>query len=263
MDGAPTVEELSFYDQPDGDALFSTTSHIPREHQLSDDSDEDAGSSRTRRSSSVSSVLSDQSTASTVSAVSAASSTSSCSSLEQVFFGAQTDKEKKLLARLSRQAANLQIRTPPRASQTGGAANTLKKKDSLEFNRRKTLGFSSRRNAIGGQSRRWEGGLIESTNLSNTRTPLRNTMKASSISGSPEDFLRTLTTPVACAAGTPPIKNIVIAHSDEELEGGEIYKPEFSTRSTTWSPGASVRNMAESSSHDSAFLAEDLSSGIF
>jgi hypothetical protein len=177
MDGAPTVEELSFYDQPDGDALFSTTSHIPREHQLSDDSDEDAGSSKIRRSSSVSSVLSDQSTASTVSAVSAASSASSCSSLEQVFFGAQTDKEKKLLARLSRQAANLQIQTPPRASQTGGAVNTLKKKDSLEFNRRKTLGFSSRRNAIGGQSRRWEGGLIESSEFIRVRARHRVHLK--------------------------------------------------------------------------------------
>ena len=173
MDGAPTAEELSFYDQPDGNVLFSTILHNPREHQLSDDSDEDVGSRRLQRSSSVSSVHSDHSTASTISATSATSSTSSCSSLEQVFFGAQTDKEKKLLAKLSRQTESLQLQTPSRTSPRIGTASALKKKDSLEFNRRKTLGFSSRRNVNGGQSRRWEGGLIESSESVRNRLEVR------------------------------------------------------------------------------------------
>lgn len=163
MEGAPTVEELSFYDQPDGDALFSIISPNLRQHQSSDDSDQEESPRRLRRSSSTSSIRSSLSTASTVSVASAASSTSSCSSVEQVFFGAQTDKEKKLVARLSRKAADSQIKTPPRASQRAGISNRLKKKDSLEFNRRKTLGFSSRRTVVGGQSRRWEGGLVESS----------------------------------------------------------------------------------------------------
>jgi hypothetical protein len=163
MDGAPTVEELSFYDQPDGDA-FSTIPPNLRHLQSSDDSDQEDSPRRLRRLStaSTSSLRSDHSATSTASAVSAASSTSSCSSVEQVFFGALTDKEKKLVARLSKQTADLNLQTPPRASQRIGTSNTLKKKDSLEFNRRKTLGFSSRRTVNnGGQSRRWEGGLVE------------------------------------------------------------------------------------------------------
>lgn len=161
MDEAPTVEELSFYDQPGSDALFSTISPNLQHQQHFGGLDGASSLRRRRRASSTSSVQSQHSTVSAVSTVSEASSTSSCSSIEQVFFGPQSDKEKKLVAKLSRKTAQLELHSPSRGSRRPETSGRLKKKDSLEFNRRKTLGFSSRKSAEGGQSRRWEGGLVE------------------------------------------------------------------------------------------------------
>lgn len=160
MDGAP-VDELSFYDQPGSDAIFSTISPNLQQQQQYDGLDQTGSRRRMRRSSSTSSIHSQVSTASEASTASCASSTSSCSSIEQVFFGPQSDKEKKLVAKLSRQTAQLELASPSRASHRREISNRLKKKDSLEFNRRRTLGFSSRTNVEGQQSRRWEGGLLE------------------------------------------------------------------------------------------------------
>lgn len=165
MDGAP-VDELSFYDQPGSDAIFSTISPNLQHQQQYDGQDRTA--SRRRRSSSTSSIQSQLSTASDASTASCASSTSSCSSIEQVFFGPQSDKEKKLVAKLSRQTAQLEIISPSRGSRRRETSSRLKKKDSLEFNRRRTLGFSARKNVEGQQSRRWEGGLVEKSESSLT-----------------------------------------------------------------------------------------------
>jgi hypothetical protein len=158
MDGA-AVDELSFYDQPGSDAIFSTISPNLQHQQQFEGPDRTA--SGRRRSSSTSSIHSQVSTASDASTASCASSTSSCSSIEQVFFGPQSDKEKKLVAKLSRQTAQLELASPSRGSRRKETSSRLKKKDSLEFNRRRTLGFSSRKNVEGQQSRRWEGGLVE------------------------------------------------------------------------------------------------------
>ncbi|KAJ9092718.1 hypothetical protein QFC19_008643 [Naganishia cerealis] len=171
MQESHPVDELSFYDQPGSDALFAA----PSPSRQSFDSFTGQGSSRRlRRSSSTSSLQSQCSIASAVSTVSEAASTSSCSSVEQVFFGPLSEKEKKLVAKLGRQpkdTSSTPSREESRAVPT--SSRRLRKKDSLDFNRRKTLGFSSRKSDDSGTSRRWEGGLIEKRNTPRMDTPLR------------------------------------------------------------------------------------------
>lgn len=159
MEGLHPVDELSFYDQPGSDALFAAQS--PSQHQF-DSVHGDRSSRRLRRSSSTSSLNSQCSTLSAASTVSEAASTSSCSSIEQVFFGPLSEKEKKLVAKLGKTATDYHVPSSGETSKRGTTSSRrLRKKDSLDFNRRKTLGFSSRKSDDFGTIRRWQGGLVE------------------------------------------------------------------------------------------------------
>ncbi|KAJ9117528.1 hypothetical protein QFC22_004378 [Naganishia vaughanmartiniae] len=203
MQGLHLVDELSFYDQPGSDALFAA--HSPSRHQSASTSLE-GSSRRLRRSSSASSLNSQCSTASAVSTVSEAASTSSCSSIEQVFFGPLSDKERKLVAKLGKTTTDAFTPSSGEASRRDASSSRrLRKKDSLDFNRRKTLGFSSRKSDDSGTSRRWQGGLVEKDVPAAPRTPLRAVVTVESLPVSPEKALSSkLSAEKICEASSPP-----------------------------------------------------------
>jgi hypothetical protein len=136
----PTKEgsrELSFYDQPED--LSTMTS--PLTSPLSE-------SSTISRSSSITSLYS-----------LASEAESSCSSIDQVFFGPMGAKERSLMAKLSKVDV---VDYKPAEEVNCGKENSRRRvtrRDSREFHRRKTLGFSSRAN-VTNSPRRWADGFF-------------------------------------------------------------------------------------------------------
>ncbi|KAJ9098146.1 hypothetical protein QFC21_004475 [Naganishia friedmannii] len=219
MQGPHPVDELSFYDQPGSDALFAAQS--PSRHPF--DSILNEGSSiRLRRSSSNSSLNSQCSTASAASTVSEAASTSSCSSIEQVFFGPLSEKEKKLVAKLGKTTTVTSVPSSGEEKRRGASSSRrLRKKDSLDFNRRKTLGFSSRKSDDSGTSRRWQGGLVEQSNTSTPGTPIRAVVDLESLAVSPKEpeeaLSPNLSARTPCEATSPLPRALIILDISKDV----------------------------------------------
>jgi hypothetical protein len=128
------LKDVSFYDQPDE---FSTMIS-PGAGALSD-------TSTISRRSSISSLSSE--------------AESTCSSVDKVFFGPTSVKERTLIAKLSR--VDLKGSNTVHVEEESGRENSIRRlvrRDSKEFHRRRTLGFSQRAN-LPNTPRRWADGF--------------------------------------------------------------------------------------------------------
>lgn len=180
--------EVSFYDQVSGGPTATDVDFGHSPARLILPPSERFSPTPLRRSGSSNSMTS---TASSSRSTVADGSSSDWSSDEAVFLGPQTDRERSYVARLNRPLSKAgsasSRRTPAIANKRKGewqtpggsrvGAHPLKKRDSCEFHRRRTLVFSKREvnvvEADGSTSKRrlsgWQGGFYEK----GTESPLR------------------------------------------------------------------------------------------